>query len=437
MSSTNYSVNSRAVQELLEAGVKQAEAYCGSSQRARQVSATRLVQLLVLGWLAVPTASLNDLALQAHRLNCSITAQALHERINGRTVMLLAAVLQQALRQLQQGQRLPVTGLQQFSAIHLLDSTQIELPSSLAGEFAGCKGNAMLKLQVQLDYLHGNLTVVDFGDGRTPDQVCQLHVDNACPGSLQLFDLGFFKQEYLRDIDGKDAFFVCRYQTQTALYDPTSGQRVLPAVWLEGVQADEVERIFLLGGRTQHPLRLVARRVPLPVAQARRRRARKEARRQGQTCSQAYLALLDWELLLTNLSADDWSRQHLFDLYAIRWQIELIFRAWKAQLKLAHIGSWRPARVLCQLYAHLIGAVLCHHLSAPWRYRAGVEYSFSRCIQVIAQSISAILHCIAVHWRNWPAVQRWLDAAFDRFARKHKRKKSPSTCQTLINWGLS
>ncbi len=55
-------------------------------------------------------------------------------------------------------------------------------------------------------YLHGNLAALEVQDGKTPDQQSHLHISHAQAGTLQLFDLGYFKQEYLRDIAAKVLF---------------------------------------------------------------------------------------------------------------------------------------------------------------------------------------------------------------------------------------
>jgi hypothetical protein len=141
--------------------------------------------------------------------------------------------------------------------------------------------------------------------------------------------------------------------------------------------------------------------------------------------------------LISNLPAETWTRAQIFDLYPIRTQIEWLFRVWKSQLKVDHFGNWRIERVLCQLYAHLIGILLCQRLSAGWLWRDGQEYSLLKCVQIIQAHVTDLMHRIARGWRGLRTWQRNLEAAFNQFGRKTKRKKAPSTCQILMSWGLS
>ena len=437
MSAIQCNVDLQAVQTLLVDSTRQANDYCHYSQRNRQMHAAQFVQLLVLGWLHNPQASLNELALQSGRLGFSISAQGLDARLTDRAVAFLAAVLQETLIHSHQQIPLAHEKLRRFSYIFVTDSTQIRLPETLTTVFKGYHGSTALKLQVTLDYLHGQIGMVHVTQGNQPDQNCDQAVRQAVPNSLNLFDLGYFKQEYLRDIDQQQAYFVTRYQTQTALYDPDTGEKLVLEAWLGQQNARQIERPCLMGGRVRLPVRVLARRLPEQAAAARRRKAKRKARGEGKTCSQRYLELLGWEILVTNLSIADWCLQEIFALYPIRWQIELVFRAWKSQLGLAHLGNWRIERVLCQLYAHLIGAILCVQVSSPYRYRASVEYSLPKLIHVVCHFATDFMTWLAGGCRSTPILSQKIESAFHRHARKDKRKKAPSTLHTFIHSALS
>ncbi len=437
MSSQKCNSKAEPLQVMLGEMVQAANHICPFSQRETELNAERFVQTLVLGWLRQADASLNTLAQLAQELGISVTGSAIHERMGEAAVELLGRVLVGALRQGVASRRLPVAAFRVFSAIHVTDSTQVSLPNSLLAEFAGSATDARLKIQVTLDYLTGQWVGAEVVAGKVHDQNSALPRKHAIPGSLNLFDLGYFKQERLRDIAEQEAYFVCRCQSQTALYAPHSDDRIDLVSWLQVLTVNEADWRVDLGSRVRLPIRLVVRRLPQPVADARRRKAKKRYRKDGKTCSQAYLFLLGWDILVTNLAADAWSLTQIFDLYPIRTQIEWLFRVWKSQLCLDHFGNWRVERVLCQLYAHLIGALLCHRLSAGWHWRKGHEFSLSKCVQIIQSRIADLMTCIARNWHGVKTWQRKLEAAFRQFGRKTKRKKTPSTCQVFMNWSLS
>lgn len=249
------------IQNMLVVYAQKANEWAGFSERDTELNAETFVQTLVLGWLKNKDASLNELAQGAVDLGLRVTGSALHERMAKKAVMLLAGVLQLTMEELRKPCPLPLTVLQRFSGVYITDSTQIALPAQMASIFRGNKDNSMLKLQVTWDYLSGNLAALELEDGRSPDQKCQLHVSHAQAATLQLFDLGYFKQEYLRDIDDQDAYFVSRYQSQTALYYPETEERFDLLTWLKSLTANQAESQVLLGGRVKLPVRLLVRRL--------------------------------------------------------------------------------------------------------------------------------------------------------------------------------
>lgn len=426
------------IQQILEEYVVQANAQSQFSQRNTSLNAVRFVKVLVLGWLQKGEASLNELAEMATDLGIRITGAAIHERFTERAVDLLRAVLAQSLHQISQHQRLDVASLASFTAVHVTDSTQMSLPAQLYEAFSGGNSDAKMKLQVTLDYLTGQWVGLEVMAGKASDQKSELPLTHAIPGSLNLFDLGYFKQERLQAIDAQDAYFVSRYQSQTALYEELTGQRLDLVKCLKASGQDMYDCQVLLGGRTKLNVRLVARKLPPKIADARRRKIKKKAKEQGKAWSAAYLYLLGWDILVTNLAVDHYPATQIFDFYPIRMQIEWVFRIWKSQLRVNHFGKkWRLERVLCQLYAHLIGILLCHRLTTGWLWHQGWEYSLAKCIQLIQTNIRDLMRCLKRHWYGSQAWLRRLEDSFKHFGRKTKRKKEPSTLQILMQGGLS
>lgn len=421
---------------VLEQTVEAVNGWVRFSQRKRVLDAVGFVQTLVLGWLAEPEASLSMLTVSAKKLGFHISRQGLQERMTSRAVVLMMAVLRTTLHHQLGDQRLALPIAASLSAIWITDSTQITLPAALHDEFPGNVGNSMVKLQVSLDYLSGRLVFDPLMAGKTPDQTCDLPVEQAQAGSLQLFDLGYFSQARLKQIAERQAYFLCRYQTQTALYHATSHQPV-DLLALLSVAPGDCTWYGALGAQARVSIRLVAHRVSPQRAQDRRRRAKAKAKKQGKTCSERYLRLQDWDILITNLDPTLFPDLLLFALYGVRWQIELVFRTWKSQLALADIRGKRIESILCQLYAHLIGAVLVHQWTVNWRCRNDLEYSLPKLVHLISASIPRLLNVIRFHWRGVSAFWRALDKDFRQFAVREKRRKSPSTYQVLIHWGLT
>ena len=420
MSTINYTSDIPKWAKVLDDLAIEANRLCHFSQRKRVLDAAGFVKLLVWGWFAQPKASLNQLAAFGSQLDQTITPQAIDERFNARAVMLLMQVLEGVLQQPNFTPSLSSHRLQQFKGIYITDSTQFSLPAALNFLFAGQGSGSQVKVQLCLEYLSGCVSGLELEAGRTPDQKCLLPIKHGQAGSLHLFDLGYFKQDHLALLNQQQAFYVTRYQSQTAICDAQTGARIEVCKWLHASHIQDTEINVTLGARIHTPLRLIVHRLPRKVAAARRRKAKRKACKDGKTCSATHLSLQSWDLYLTNLPTE-WTSQDIQNLYKLRWQIELIFRMWKSQLRLAHFGQWRVERVFSQLYAHLIGCVLAHALTADWRCREGVEYSPVKLLQLLHQYFLTIWH------ETISQFTFCLEDAFKRFARKDKRKKAPSS----------
>ena len=108
-----------------------------------------------------------------------------------------------------------------------------------------------------------------------------------------------------------------------------------------------VEKAIGLGAYERIPTRLVAVRMPEALVNERRRQAHAVAKKAGYTPSQAHLTLLAWNLFITNVPATVWSSKTVAVAYTLRWQVELVFRAWKSGLHLATVTTTTKYSTLC------------------------------------------------------------------------------------------
>ena len=76
-------------------------------------------------------------------------------------------------------------------------------------------------------------------------------------------------------------------------------------------------------------MRLVAIRASKQEAAKRRREHRIRAKEKGKTVSHKTLIRDGWHLMVTNIPREMQSVTELAAIYSQRWQIEIIFRAWK------------------------------------------------------------------------------------------------------------
>lgn len=400
--------------------------------RRSKLTGALFVQTLVLGWSEQPEAALNDLAEVAADLGVAITAQGLDERINSAAVTLFETLSQTSLRMFQQRVPLDVAILRQFTAIEILDSSCIALPATLKASYPGSGGDgpaACLKVQLLLNFLTGALEQIVFQTGCDPDQAYDADLGTLQPGVLRLSDLGYFKLARFETIAKRQAYFLSRLDLQVTLTDPITGQQVDLLTWLQGETATISERQLLVGSARPIPCRIVAVRLPQEVVDRRRQRAQVNARRKGRTLSVRYLALLAWNVFMTNVPATMLSTEQVAQLYPVRWQVELVFKLWKSEFALDRVAGLRRERVLCELYAKLIGAVLLCFFSAPHRLTAEAELSLIKAAHIMRRHVIRMAQSLAAG--NLQDNLHQLSQRLQRFGGKTKRRKTPSTLRYL------
>ena len=437
-----YTRQSEMVQDFLREVTREQGVASGFVKRRSKMTAEVFAETLILGLLDNPEASLNDLVQISAKLGVEISEPGLHGRINNEGVELLKGLLDSSLKQFAAQGAVPAEVLARFSRVDILDSTQITLPKALAPYFEGYNSpgaEAALKIQLSVDYLKGRLNALRIGAGRVPDQTCDLAAQLATPGSLQVFDLGYAVLEYLRRIGQHDAYYLTRCKTRTNIYaQPDDPAPLDLAAWLEAqaVAGSVVDQWVYVGAEDRLRVRLVAYRLPQAQVDKRRRQARQTARKKGRHVTKRHLQLLAWGLMLTNIPSDWLPAEALITLYRVRWQIELVFKLCKSQFRLAVVGPWRLQRLLCQLYARLIGVVLFQWLIAPWRFLTEGELSPVKAFPIVRRQALPILGALRAEGVGLADILADMSDDFLRYALKTPRKKSPSTFSLLEQLGV-
>lgn len=436
MLNQKYNANADKIQELLTQHCKEVERKSKFVERQSKIDGPNFTQILVFGCLKKPHSSLGDLVKVADQLEIEITIPGLDQRINQEAVSLLMEILQRSVQELSGQDRLDIEVLKHFSAVYLLDSTQLALPDTMSGLFPGAGGDgpaASMKIQLSYDYLRGELSALRFTAGIEPDQNCALHLEQAHPGSLHLFDLGYFKQQVFAELDHQGASFISRFEHQTALYtDEAEPIRLKLLDFLQKVKGDRFETRLQMGRLTHLPVRILFQRLPLAVVEERRRKLIDHLKHKGKRPSETYLKLLEWQFFITNIPTEWLSFDQILLLYRVRWQVELVFKLWKSQANLDGLGNWRVDRVLVHVYARLIGLVLFFALTASFRWLSCAELSLPKAFVSFQDQIPAILDSICYGWGSFYLVISHLSDQWRKFDRKTRRVAHPSTLDALI-----
>ncbi len=429
---------SQAMQTVLTTLAEEADTELRYTKRPdlAKFSASTLVQTLVLGWLAHPEATVEQLAQTAATVGVDVSPQAIDQRFTFAAADLLRAVLLGSVQQVIAGDPVAIPIRQRVAGVRVHASTTIVLPDVLANHAQGCGGQretttaAALTCGLQRDLLTGAYTQLDLADGRAADQRLPLHHAPLPPGAGRLADLGFLDVAVLAALAAAGASLLSKLFATITLSDGTHPPVALLAFMQARGPCAQWEGEVWAGQEQPVQARLLVQAAPQDVADRRRRRIRAEARRKGRTPSAAALALAAWTIFITNAPRELLSLEEARALANVRWQIELMVKMWKSY---GLVDQWRtgtPARMLCEIDAKRLGMALQQwcFIVGCWAYP---ERSLVKAAQVVRDHAVALAHARGCPARLAEALTT-IQQVLRRTARMNSRATHPTTCQLLL-----
>lgn len=347
------------------------------SSRFIERSSSRLtgqmfLMLNVLGLSASPDDSLQDQCswLSTH-FKVDIKKQSLDERYNTHGVAFLKGCLQQVLGKWMSGRK-PLEAGGSFRRIVLRDSTSWQLPACLSEFYPSkdsSKTGASIKVDYSVDYLTGHVEQIVLAPGRQPDSGLNTqHELDLAENDLVVKDLGYWNIGQLTDYDQAGVYFLSRLKSDASL-----SRQGPDGDW----QRVEIEELLPAGGELLcHQLglgkehlcvRVCLERVPEQVREQREHKLRKLAKSQAWNLSERRVALCGYNMYVTNASSEQLPESLMRSLYGVRWQIELVFKAWKSVLGIDSIKPMSIFRFECMLYGRLILVLINNMLQSEFK----------------------------------------------------------------------
>jgi len=258
-----------------------------------------------------------------------MSRQALWMRVGTRSVAFIIETLAVAMEE-KWGLR-KIVGSKDFKRVLIEDSSQAKLHKSNSKNFPG-HGNAKsessgCKIDLSFDLLSGEPVHQILHAATMQDKVLGRElVDMVRPGDLVLRDMGYFSIKEFRMIAERRAFWVSRLPANVGVY-MEDGQEL--EKYLRSFKGNTLDVMVSLGKKAGEKVRLVAMRATKNITEQRRRNRRKVAAQKGKKPPANTLLRDGWHLMVTNVGKEQLGTQKLTELYAVRWQIEITFRAWK------------------------------------------------------------------------------------------------------------
>ena len=318
-------------------------------------------------------------SLQQHALSLSsdtdlhISKQALDKRFNSNALLFIEKVFKNYLTHRLSWEGIPTKLKNKYAAIRVLDSTEFKLPDSMAKEFPGYSASnalACAALQFEYDVISKHITCLSVENAKVSDKAfADKQMDNIKAGELILRDLGYYSINSYKAIEDKQAFYISRLKPQISIFIKNSEgdykELTLQALinLIRKTKEGCFDQTVYIGAERKKEVRLMAWVLDEAIQ---KKRLKKKHDKKGKTNNQDRL----WSMLnvfITNVPVKEITAREAYDLYKIRWQIELMFKIWKSILKIHLVRKMKSGRFKCYLYTKLLWVLLC------WDITVGFE----------------------------------------------------------------
>lgn len=293
----------------------------------------------------------------------TLSKQALHQRMGDASCRFMEAVLAYLF-----SRQISVKNISHsFGRILIADSTCVSLPQSHRTLFPGPSNasvdGACVRIQglfelISEQFLDFKITPFTRNDQAASGDLLPF----LKPRDLVLRDLGYFSLKTFAAIEEMGAFFLSRWRYATCLLDPTTKKPINLLELLK--QQGSLDIPVFIGKEHTLPVRLVALPLPPQVADAKRRKANQDRDRRVNH-SKEYMALLSWNIFITNANSKILPVEKISIFYSMRWRVETIFKSWKSHLHLNSLSLVGKRQIKTLLCAHLIHSVLLHQSMPP------------------------------------------------------------------------
>src|SRR3989304_1326702 len=184
--------------------------------------------------------------------------------------------------------------------------------------------------------------------------------------------------------------------------------------------------------KTRICCRLICFRVKEEVANQRRMRLKREAKKKGRIPGAQSLLLADWTIIVTNVPEKWIPSEMLWRIYSIRWQIELLFKQMKSIVQIHRSNTENIQRLKCEIYGKLIMAILINRIhgainSELWNTQKR-ELSMEKFYKRIQERAFQLLELLLTSF--WKAVT-YLSKEVDRLMKNCMKYQQPSRKSTL------
>lgn len=215
---------------------------------------------------------------------------------------------------------------------------------------------------------------------------------------LLISDLGFFGIQRLTKIILQQAKFLSRLKFHVSVFVLKDGEYQLFDLLQEEkkMQPNEIKEYQVYIGRDNKlPVRLILEKADPKIASEKRRKLKTDKQHHRKSISAQRLKFCNVNAYVTNASSSELAMEKVRSYYTLRWQIEILFKAWKSVYKISDVKPMKLERFECMHYGLLTLIILTTQIFVLFKTTAfkmhKVELSELKFYTCIKESIHILI----------------------------------------------
>lgn len=303
--------------------------------------------------------SFNNMALKLGSEGCkSVSKQTLHKAMTKKRFLLFIRIIFKKLlvAKLKNNRDTSLWKHTIFKRILVQDGTVVKLPKKLFSIYSGVANQfsqvANARIQYAFDLLNEEIVYFSI-DSYSRNDISKAKCLQIKEGDLVLRGRGYFSYAEVTRLSSLKADFIYRYKNGVTYLDIITGKPIALLAMLKLNSSLDIKvRLMDENGPV---IRLVANAVNEELANRRRQKLKKEAKFKP---GEENLALLSWSIFITSIQEEKMNYKELYQLYSLRWRVEILFKSLKSNLSLDNIHNVSNNQLIFMIYAKLIMHVL-------------------------------------------------------------------------------
>lgn len=334
----------------------------GFVRRKSKLNAMAFLQMCMLSAGEACTKSLSQACtLLREIVGVRLRKQSLDERFTTQAVAFVKQTVEGVLAKEFFEKSTDSTVFSRFARILIGDCTCFALPARFTATYKGPGGiypGSAIKLYLEYDFLSGSASCLKEDGWARSDQTFN-EAARVNKGELVLKDLGFYSVPFFRELHQKGAYFISRLRAGSSLFK--EGKKIALSDLIKDSFAMMTlqEYTVSIGSNTREraalgQVRLVLEKVPPAIYEQKIRRTKALCASKGRQPSNDQLLWSQYNVFITNIPEKMFSAQQVRNTYRLRWQIEILFKAWKSVFQIHHVKPVQLHRFQCMLWASLL-----------------------------------------------------------------------------------